>query len=262
MATKSKSASTMPSKTTMLKVDYDVPGAMTKRFAYAVHDTIRDRLAWLAWQLGVEVRSFSTYMSHSGGLHAEAVISGDWPPVTVIAMQTILGSDPKRETFNLVRALTLDSAPAFWRKRWNVLYASKLGGADMINQNEYRKGKPTIKAAMFPGVEVVPLTLASVEQTELDGLPKLKLEFTEFPDHCYWPNVTSIDNLVKKLGNDETKWIGQKVPLVKTMQPNPQLKDKMVEVLWVADADDEYWDARRSRGGSSSPARAKAKARK
>lgn len=47
-------------------------------------------------------------------------------PVETVAMQLLLGSDPKREAFNLLRAHNLGDAPAFWRDRWNVLYAEKL----------------------------------------------------------------------------------------------------------------------------------------
>jgi len=49
-------------------------------------------------------------------------------PVFVVAVQAILGSDSKRETFNLYRAVRLKDAPREWRKmgRWNTLYSAKM----------------------------------------------------------------------------------------------------------------------------------------
>lgn len=47
-------------------------------------------------------------------------------PAEMVALQLLLGSDFKREAFNLLRAHTLGDAPAFWRDRWNVLYSEKV----------------------------------------------------------------------------------------------------------------------------------------
>lgn len=47
-------------------------------------------------------------------------------PVEIVALQLLLGSDFKREAFNLMRAHTLGDAPAFWRDRWNVLHSEKV----------------------------------------------------------------------------------------------------------------------------------------
>lgn len=46
----------------------------------------------------------------------------------LVAAQAILGSDPKREMFNLMRVQELPSLPKFWQKRWNVLYRSHRHG--------------------------------------------------------------------------------------------------------------------------------------
>lgn len=45
-----------------------------------------------------------------------------------VAAQAILGSDWRRETFNLIRARNLAKAPPSWRKvgAWNTLYQEKL----------------------------------------------------------------------------------------------------------------------------------------
>ena len=64
------------------------------------------------------------------GFHA--IVEAAWPdfksiePLETVCLQLLLGSDPKRETFNLLRAHNLGDAPAFWQDRWNVLYSEKL----------------------------------------------------------------------------------------------------------------------------------------
>jgi len=50
-------------------------------------------------------------------------------PTEICFMQLLLGSDPKRESFNFMRAHNLGDAPAFWHERWNVLYAENNKGA-------------------------------------------------------------------------------------------------------------------------------------
>lgn len=51
-------------------------------------------------------------------------------PVVIVAAQAILGSDPLRELFNLMRAVSLKNRPKFWRQRhrWNVHYRRKITG--------------------------------------------------------------------------------------------------------------------------------------
>lgn len=50
-------------------------------------------------------------------------------PLVVVCAQAILGSDWKREGFNLVRAIHLPDAPTSWQQvgRWNTLYLRKMG---------------------------------------------------------------------------------------------------------------------------------------
>jgi hypothetical protein len=50
-------------------------------------------------------------------------------PAEIVALQSILGSDARRERLNLMRVLGMRSTPVdskFWRARWNILYAYKL----------------------------------------------------------------------------------------------------------------------------------------
>lgn len=64
------------------------------------------------------------------GFHA--IVNAEWPdareiqPLETVCLQLLLGSDSKRETFNLLRAHNLGDAPAFWQDRWNVLYSEKI----------------------------------------------------------------------------------------------------------------------------------------
>ncbi len=68
--------------------------------------------------------------SHARGYHITIYTRAEWAraPLAVVAAQAILGSDPLREMFNLMRAVRLDRVPAFWRRRhrWNTLYRRKL----------------------------------------------------------------------------------------------------------------------------------------
>jgi len=49
------------------------------------------------------------------------------PPMSAIetvALQLVFGSDPRREAYNVNRALQVDAETVspYWRDRWNVLY--------------------------------------------------------------------------------------------------------------------------------------------
>jgi hypothetical protein len=70
------------------------------------------------------------FRSHSGKWHVVVAMYCKRlpPPVAIVALQTLLGSDWKRETFNLVRARNLGRVPRAWQHlaRWNTLYSEKL----------------------------------------------------------------------------------------------------------------------------------------
>lgn len=65
------------------------------------------------------------------GYHVVVGINKKLAPAHIVAAQAILGSDPKREAFTLMRVLRLPELPAFWRKRWNVLYSSHYRGVSI-----------------------------------------------------------------------------------------------------------------------------------
>lgn len=43
-------------------------------------------------------------------------------PLDIVLAQALLGSDWKRETFNLIRVKSLSRFSPLWRQRWNVLF--------------------------------------------------------------------------------------------------------------------------------------------
>jgi len=101
-----------------------------------------DRLAWCArlWRWRPEaVRCDRT----ARGFHV--VVTAIAPERTtdlhVVAAQAILGSDPRREAFNLARVhhIALGNVPPFWRARWNVLYARH---SRPKRRGSVRRGKP------------------------------------------------------------------------------------------------------------------------
>lgn len=54
---------------------------------------------------------------------------GRWRAADQVAVQLLMGSDVWREAYNLHRAQLVDArqVPAYWRKRWCVLYATSNG---------------------------------------------------------------------------------------------------------------------------------------
>jgi hypothetical protein len=75
-------------------------------------------------------------------------------------------------------------------------------------------------------------------------------------------NVTGVRNLCDKLGNDETEWIGKRVPLVKTESKDPRNGGGVVTSLWVAGV--AQWDSivGKADGKAKAPAAKKAATKK
>lgn len=95
------------------------------------------RARFLARWVGIPLSSFRIRRRRTArGWHIVVFKQGsqlEYEPLAVVAAQALLGSDWKREGFNLVRALHLNEAPAAWQKigRWNTLYARKMGALDL-----------------------------------------------------------------------------------------------------------------------------------
>lgn len=60
------------------------------------------------------------------GWHVTVWLQRKVSATELVAVQAILGSDPRREVFNLVRVRKLAEVPPCWVQRWNVLYSTKL----------------------------------------------------------------------------------------------------------------------------------------
>lgn len=93
-------------------------------FDHAVPRTLAGQLgAWVAplWRRRVLWRRYDRTRH---GWHVVIALSGTITPLECVAMQAVLGSDPRREAYNVVRARAVarGDVPAFWRTRWNVLY--------------------------------------------------------------------------------------------------------------------------------------------
>jgi hypothetical protein len=101
----------------VLKLDIDAGQVLP------THRVIDHRLARAGYE-----RVVCTYRRSPGGdgWHVELWVEPQpESPLEVVALQAILGSDPLRESCNMVRAKAFAQASPFWRDRWNVLYIKK-----------------------------------------------------------------------------------------------------------------------------------------
>jgi hypothetical protein len=110
----------------------------------------------------------------------------------------------------------------------------------MISKGDYKQKREGLKADMLGRANRFIGTVEKVEEVEVqdnrtnEPRKALAVTFAEFRDNPYWPNGTSIGILVDALGEDETKWIGKKIPLEKVKTTNPSTGGKM-DGLWVMD---------------------------
>lgn len=100
----------------VLRLDFDRPRLPRDLYARTVN-----ALRWLRLRPVLVVCSPSRR-----GWHVKVVVSRRLGALSVVALQAILGSDPRREVFNLVRARALRRVSAEWRNRYSVLFRSKL----------------------------------------------------------------------------------------------------------------------------------------
>lgn len=96
---------------TLLYLDFD--GRLPARLV--------DRVTWCTklWRWPVEAMRIDRTRN---GWHVVVGVGKRLAPPLILAAQAILGSDWKREAYNLQRVQHLDRLPAYWRARWNVLY--------------------------------------------------------------------------------------------------------------------------------------------
>ena len=98
--------------TTDLKLDFD-----NARFP----TDFMDRLGLLSRLHSLHVEAIA-YNRTVRGWHVRVRVRGRVGFLRCVALQSILGSDWKREAFNSRRALAWRTTPKFWRERANVLY--------------------------------------------------------------------------------------------------------------------------------------------
>ena len=77
--------------------------------------------------IGIKAKWFA-YSRSRHGWHVEIGIAAKLTEAETVAAQFALGSDPRRETMNLRRAISLrvHKHSPFWRKRWNILFRRKM----------------------------------------------------------------------------------------------------------------------------------------
>lgn len=72
--------------------------------------------------------TFIEYRRTGRGWHVVIGLREDLQPAEQVALQSILGSDRRREGLNMMRVLCIRrvGASSFWRARWNILFRGKL----------------------------------------------------------------------------------------------------------------------------------------
>lgn len=97
---------------TNLKLDFDG----------AVPDDLVSRISWVVATVCSSTPTLVRVDRTRHGFHVVVTVPRRVAPLSVVALQAILGSDHKREAYNLVRARNLRNVDGFWRCRFNVLY--------------------------------------------------------------------------------------------------------------------------------------------
>lgn len=75
-----------------------------------------DRYRFVFERVHIPVKDISIVRSRGGGWHIRIMMDCRLDPPVIIALQAMLGSDWKRETFNLMRILWTEM------KHWNTLF--------------------------------------------------------------------------------------------------------------------------------------------
>jgi hypothetical protein len=107
--------------------------------------------------------------------------------------------------------------------------------------------KPSLKGEDLSSHQQV-VTIADVEPVELPDQrtgrmrDALRVTFTEYPGHHWWPNPGSCDVLFAKLGDDLDTWQGRAVPVHRVRTKDPFDANAIeTEKVWTMPADE--WDA-------------------
>lgn len=71
--------------------------------------------------------------------------------------------------------------------------------------------------------------------------PAVVLRFKEFPNRIYWLNTIGVNILADEFGDEESDWVGRRVPLIVRENVRNPSKASNSDMLWVANRDE--WDA-------------------
>jgi len=117
---------------TTIKLDFD------KKIRWG-----RDRFLNVIDMLRLEVRNLRVYET-TRGLHVTFETPRKLENMDIVCLQSLLGSDWKRETYNFIRVRNLrKNSHPFFSKHWNVLYRKKYEYADdkiaLASREERRK---------------------------------------------------------------------------------------------------------------------------
>jgi hypothetical protein len=105
---------------------------------------IQDRIAMFCRMLKWPLRTIRLDKTQRGW-HVIVDVGKRLNPLTIVAAQAILGSDPHREMFNLDRVRKLRLVPKEWRSQWNVLYQNHnrgfINGRSRVHQEAVGKSR-------------------------------------------------------------------------------------------------------------------------
>lgn len=131
----------------------------------------------------------------------------------------------------------------------------------MLNREQF--GGNALKPHHVNDAESTVLTIGAVREIDVKDNEQasgyrrsLLLTFKEFPNNDFWCNRTDALILIDEFGEDEKRWVGKEVPLVREENENPRKRGEVVANLHVAKRG-EWKDvfaafARAKRGGRAS----------
>jgi hypothetical protein len=102
------------------------------------------RYVWTALRLCELVPTYIEHRRTHRGWHTRIRLRESLEPAEIVCLQAILGSDTKRETFNLIRVLWLrrnKSNSTYLNKRWNLLFDRKIDGIKLLRRKKWTSSK-------------------------------------------------------------------------------------------------------------------------
>lgn len=139
-----------------------------------------------------------------------------------------------------------------------------------VNPGEHAGGerRPALTPAVLDGADGAVLTIkeARTGLPTSDGRKAALLVFKETPlddedrEYVLWLNATDLRALVEQIGDDDSDWPGERVPIVRIRANNPQTGG-LVTKYHIAPAED-WEDLLKSRRGGGKSARAVKRGRK